>query len=446
MTATVILIGRPNVGKSTLFNRLIGKRLALVDDTPGVTRDRREGEAHLGGLHFKVVDTAGLEESFDESLPARMRRQTEQALGKADVALLIVDARAGVTPLDEHFSLWLRKQKIPVVLVANKCESDNVDIASAYKLGLGDPVIVSAEHGQGMAELVLAIEPHIQNHEPEEFEEKEIPLRLAVVGRPNVGKSTFINQLLGEDRLLTGPEAGITRDSIEVDYAYKNHVIKLVDTAGIRRRPKVQEKLEKLSVQDSLNTIRFANVVILMLDATQELDKQDLVLASMVENEGRALVVAANKWDLVKDQKQTLTFIKGRLQKSLAQLPDVPVITMSGLKGNNLDELMDRAVEMYRLWNKRISTSKLNQWLEIVTGHHPPPLASGRRLKIRYITQVKSRPPTFALFVNKPDELPDNYLRYLSNDLRKTFDMPGVPMRLQPRKGENPYANKKVKK
>ncbi len=469
MPFTVAIVGRPNVGKSTLFNRLAGKRLALVDDTPGVTRDWRAADAHLGGLSFTVVDTAGLEEAFDDSLEARMRRQTEQALARADVALFLIDARAGVTPLDRHFAAWLRRLPTPVVLVANKAEgrAGASGLYEAFELGMGEPVPLSAEHGEGMGHLVEALMPFAPK-DPEEDDEKggdaagppaaeaeegEVPIgdreetpeerarpiQIAIVGRPNVGKSTLLNALVGEERVLTGPEAGMTRDAIAVDWTWRDRRIRLVDTAGLRRRARVDEKVEKLAVADALRVIRMAQVVVLVLDAGQILDRQDLTIARMVIEEGRALVIAVNKWDAAEDRAVALKQLEDRLTASLAQARGVRTVTISALRGQKLDALMDAVVQTYEVWNRRIPTSQLNRWLEGVTEHHPPPLAEGRRVKIRYMTQVKARPPTFALFVNKPLDLPEAYQRYLIQTLRDSFDLPGAPLRRVLRKGKNPY-------
>lgn len=462
MSFTVVLVGRPNVGKSTLFNRLAGKKLALVDDTPGVTRDWRSAPAHVGGLSFTVVDTAGLEDVTDDSLEARMRRQTEQALARADVALFIIDARAGITPLDRHFANLLRRGKTPVLLVANKTEgkAGQPGLFESYELGLGDPIPLSAEHGEGMADLVEALLPYAPAEEsaevedkddgfdpsipigdqPEPEEDRSKPIQIAIVGRPNVGKSTLLNSLIGEERVLTGPEAGMTRDAITVDWEWRDRRFKLVDTAGMRRRARVDEKVEKLAVADSLRVIRMANVVVLVVDAGAILDKQDLTIARLVISEGRALVIAVNKWDTVDDRAMALRQVEDKLEASLGYIKGVKVVTISALKGHKLDTLLDGVLETYTVWNRRIPTAQLNRWIEGVLDHHPPPLVEGRRVKIRYVTQVKTRPPTFALFVNKPLDLPESYQRYLTSHLRESFDMPGVPVRLLLRKGKNPYA------
>lgn len=457
MDFKVAIIGRPNVGKSTLFNRLVGKRLALVDDQPGVTRDRREGTAKLYDLTFTVIDTAGLEEAFDNSLEARMRTQTEQAVEDADLTLLVIDGRAGVTPLDEHFAQWLRRAPTPVFVLANKCEGSQGDSGymDAYRLGLGEPVPISAEHGLGMTDLYDLVDEQMKRHEEEraalegmvaedagddEEDPEKRPLQLAIVGRPNVGKSTLINRLIGEDRLLTGPEAGITRDSIAVEWTYKDRAIKLFDTAGIRKRARVQSKVEKLSVADSLRAVKFAQVVVLVLDAEAALEKQDLTIARLVEEEGRALVIAVNKWDACRNRDEVIQDLRDRLERSLPQLTGVPVVTISALRGQNLNAMLDRVLEAYKVWNKRVSTSALNRWLEAVTSAHPPPAPGGRRIRLKYMTQAKTRPPTFAIFCTKADDLPLSYGRYLENALRADFDMYGTPIRLSFRKGDNPYA------
>jgi GTP-binding protein len=455
---TVAIVGRPNVGKSTLFNRLVGQRLALVDDLPGVTRDRREGNARLADLHFRVIDTAGLEDDTGDSLEARMRRQTERAVEEADVVLMLIDARAGVTPLDKHFADFLRRSRgARVILVANKSEGREgmAGAYDAYSLGLGDPVAISAEHGEGLADLHAALGPFIDiepgaeqekattaESAPAEIPESEKPLLLAVVGRPNVGKSTLVNRLIGEDRLLTGPEAGITRDAISVDWRWRDRPVRLVDTAGMRRRPRIEGKLEKLSVADTLRAVRFAEIVMLVIDAHQMLEKQDLTIARMVENEGRAMVLAVSKWDAIDDKKTALDVLRDRLQIALPQVQGIAAVPVSGLTGAGLDRLMQAAFDTYEVWNRRVPTPRLNRWLAAVQERHPPPLVDGRRLKLRYMTQANVRPPTFALFASKPGELPEAYRRYLVNLMRADFDLPGVPIRMMLRKGKNPYAGK----
>ena len=448
MAMTVAIVGRPNVGKSTLFNRLVGKRLALVDDTPGVTRDRREGRARLGDLEFAALDTAGLEEAKAGTLPARMTEQTRRAIAESDLVLFLIDARVGVTPQDAHFARILRRASAPVVLVANKSEGKGgvAGAAEAYRLGFGEPVAISAEHGEGMADLyerILAAAPEGASEaaeaEPEDAAESG-PLQLAVVGRPNVGKSTLVNRLIGEERLLTGPEAGITRDAIAVDWEWSGRKLRLIDTAGLRRRSKVEAKLEKLSAADALRAVRFAEVVVLVLDAEQGLEKQDLTIARLVEEEGRALIIAANKWDAVADKAAAKRRLRDRIEASLPQVKGLPVVTVSALTGRDLDELMKAVFRAYEAWNRRVPTAQLNRWLEEATAAHPPPAVAGRRIRLRYMTQVKSRPPTFALFASRAEELPESYLRYLVNGLREAFDIQGVPVRLNLRKPKNPYA------
>ncbi|MHA1559876.1 MAG: ribosome biogenesis GTPase Der [Alphaproteobacteria bacterium] len=454
----VALVGRPNVGKSTLFNRLVGRRVALVDDQPGVTRDRRSGEARLGDLSFTVVDTAGLADAPDESLEGRMRRQTEAAVMGADLSLFIIDARDGVTPIDEAFARVLRKTGKPIVVVANKTESRSSDagVVEAFSLGFGDPVPVSAEHGQGLGTLHDAIAIHMSGADdeisatpPAESEpgligglDPERPLKIVVVGRPNAGKSTLINRIIGEDRLLTGPEAGITRDSIAVEWSLSGRHFRLFDTAGMRRKARVQEKLEKLSVADALLAIRFSEVVILTIDATQPFDRQDLQIADLVEREGRALVIALNKWDLVTDKQRRSSELNEEVTRLLPQLRGVPLVTLSAEKATGLDRLMQAVVSAHEIWNQRVGTAELNRWLSNAVEAHTPPAVSGRRIKLRYMTQPKARPPTFVIFCSRPEALPDSYKRFLVNGLREAFALDGVPIRVALRRGENPYAGK----
>jgi len=441
MSFTVAIVGRANVGKSTLFNRLVGQRLALVDDTPGVTRDRREGDARLGDLRFRVFDTAGLEDISDDSLEARMRRQTERAVETADVALLLIDARAGATPTDRHFAQQLRRGRTPVLLVANKCEgrAGGAGLLEAYELGLGEPIAISAEHGEGLAELYEALAARARAGAEAAPDAPPPPMQLAVVGRPNVGKSTLINRLIGEDRLLVGPEAGITRDAIGVPFRFGGRAIRLIDTAGMRRHARVSAKLEKLSVADTRRAINYAEIVVLVIDATIGLEKQDLGIAADVVEEGRGMVIAVNKWDAIADPDATLRAIRDRLTFSLPQVRGIPVITISAREGRNLDTLMRAALALSEVWSKRVSTADINRWLEAALAQHPPPLVAGRPIRIRYATQIKSRPPTFALFVSKPKDLPESYLRYLAGSLRDSFELDGVPIRMVMRKGRNPY-------
>ncbi|MEX6724447.1 ribosome biogenesis GTPase Der [Parapedomonas caeni] len=452
---TIVIIGRPNVGKSTLFNRLVGKRLALVDDTPGVTRDRREGQGRLFDMKFTIVDTAGLEEADAESLAGRMRAQTEAALAGADLALMVIDARAGLTPLDRHFATWLRSQSKPVVLLANKAEGKAAEAGfyEAYELGLGEPVGISAEHGEGMADLYQALVAHL-GLPPEEEEDdtppaeptpEEVaaaPLQLAIVGRPNAGKSTLVNRLIGEDRLVTGPEAGITRDSIAIPWEWKGRPVKLIDTAGLRRRARVTTKLEKLSAADTKRAIDFAEVVVLLLDSTLGLEAQDLKIADQVLEEGRALVIALNKWDAVDDQGSLYRGVAKALEDGLSQVKGVPLITCSGATGKGLDLLLKASFEIRDLWSKRVSTAGLNRWFSAALERNPPPAPGGKRIKLRYITQARIRPPSFVVFGNRLDDLPDSYHRYLVNSLRDDLGFAGVPIRITFKSSDNPFARK----
>ncbi len=446
----VAIIGRPNVGKSTLFNRLVGKKLALVDDRPGVTRDRREGDATLLDVPFRLVDTAGFEEDDPQSLPGRMRAQTEAAVKMADVALFMIDARAGVTPLDEEIARWLRGGDMPVVLLANKAEgkAGESGLLEAFGLGFGEPVAFSAEHGEGMAELFAALAPFIEREgepgEDEDEEDPEGPLKLAIVGRPNAGKSTLINRLLGEDRLITGPEAGITRDSIAIDWQWQAkdgtmRPVRLIDTAGMRKKAKVQDKLEKLSVADARHAIDFAEVVVILLDATKGLEAQDLRIADQVLQEGRGLVVALNKWDVAENPPALFQGIRAALDDGLAQVRGVPLLTVSAVTGRGLDQLIEAAFAMRDAWSRRVSTGQLNRWFERAIERNPPPAPGGKRIKLRYLTQAKTRPPGFVLFGTRVDQLPESYKRYLVNGIRAELDFEGVPIRLTVRAPRNPF-------
>ena len=516
MSFTVALVGRPNVGKSTLFNRLVGKRVALVHDTPGLTRDWRRGEGRIGSLYFDVLDTAGLEDEPEEKLAGRMRLKTEEALDQADVVLFVIDARAGITPMDEYFARKLRRLKQPVILAANKAEGKAADAGylEAFSLGLGEPVRLSAEHGEGMNVLFDLLLPFEREEEPEfqdmsiildedgwgdedelieddeddqddneaeadggkggnltalpsgidpdmmiideaeeddaaaklEAELRSRPIKLAIVGRPNAGKSTLVNTLLGQERMLTGPEPGITRDSIESQWEYDDWRFNLVDTAGLRRRAKVTDRLEMIANSSSLTNIDMAQVVLLLIDANEGFDKQDLTIARRVINEGRALVIGVNKWDAVDDRAMTLRGFEDRLQTSLTQVAGVPLITMSGLRGKGVDKLMAGVLDVYRRWNQRISTGRLNRWLDGMIGAHPPPASQGRPIRLRYMTQIKARPPHFALWCSRPKDLPESYRRYLMNGLRETFNLEGVPMRISMRKADNPYLKGKKRR
>lgn len=453
MSFTVAIVGRPNVGKSTLFNRLVGRRLALVDDTPGVTRDRREGEANLGGLAFRVIDTAGLDEGDPDSLAERMRRQTDTAVAEADAVILLFDARAGITPMDQHFARALRKTATPVVLTGNKCEgaASEQGLLDAYELGLGPAVPISAEHGEGMADLFVALLAEAPDQDaiaPNEDEDTPAagPLRIAIVGRPNVGKSTLVNKLVGEERVLTGPESGLTRDAIAIEWRVDGRLVQLVDTAGLRRRARIHENLEKLSAADALRALGRAEVIVLLIDGTQTMDKQDLALASLATEQGRALVLALNKWDMVGDPTEALRRVEDRLLTSLPQIKGLPVLQISAKTGDRVDRLLPAVIGAHDQWNRRLSTGLLNRWLEEMVVRHPPPAPQGRRIRLRYMTQAKSRPPTFVIFVSQPSALPDSYVRYLTNELREAFDLRGVPIRVHLRKGDNPYEPKPGRK
>ena len=452
MSFTIAIVGRPNVGKSTLFNRLVGRRLALVDDRPGVTRDRREGEGRLGDIEFTVIDTAGFEESAPESLSGRMRAQTEAAIEQADAIFFMIDARAGAIPADHAFADVARKSGKPIVLVANKSEGTAGEPGrlDAYALGLGEPVAISAEHNEGLSDLYDALraalpEPTAQQVAESQSDEAR-PIRVAIVGRPNAGKSTLINRLIGEERLLTGPEAGITRDAIAVEYGWQDRKFRLYDTAGIRRRSRVEEKLEKLSVADALNAVRFAEVVVVLLDVDNAFEEQDQRIADLVEQEGRAIVIAVNKWDLKEKTPGAIGRLRAQAEEKLTQLKGVPLVAVSGLTGEGLERLMQAIVDAHEVWNKRVPTSALNRWFERATSAHPPPAVSGRSLRLNYITQAKSRPPSFVVFCTRADAVPDAYKRYLLNSLRDAFDLPGTPIRLALREKDNPFKGRAKRK
>jgi len=457
MPFTIAIIGRPNVGKSTLFNRLVGQKLALVDDAPGVTRDRREGEARLADLRFTVIDTAGLDEGAKGSLTARMQEQTETAIGLADALMFVFDARAGLTPNDRAFADYARRADKPVILLANKSEGKQGEAGAmeSYALGLGEPVQISAEHGEGMGELYDALRALMPepSEESEEFDDDDIiesdedlakrPIRVAVVGRPNAGKSTLINRLLGEERLLTSPEAGTTRDSIAVEINWSGRDFRVFDTAGLRRRSRIEEKLEKLSVADALRAVRFAEVVVLMMDTQNKFEEQDLRIADLIEREGRALVIAVNKWDLVETKGGAISALRAEADRLLPQIRGAPLVTVSGLMGEGIDHLMRAIEEAYAVWNRRVATAALNRWFEQAVDANPPPAVSGRRLKLNYITQAKARPPSFVLFCSRADAVPQSYLRYLVNSLREYFELPGTPVRISLREKANPFAHKR---
>jgi GTP-binding protein len=450
MSLTIAIIGRPNVGKSTLFNRLAGSRLALVDDQPGLTRDRREAETSIGPFDATLIDTAGFEDA-KTGLGPRMREQTLAAVAQADVVVFMIDARAGVIGSDESFADLVRSSGKPVILAANKCEGPAADpgLYEAFRLGFGEPIAISAEHGTGIGELIEAIEEKAgmageiassQGEDSEAEEPGDRPLRLAIIGRPNVGKSTLVNSLLGEERMITGPEAGITRDSIAVELTWEGRPLQLFDTAGLRRKMRVEGKAEGLSVGDTLKAIRFAEAVVIVLDAETPFEKQDLQIVDLIVQEGRALVIAVNKWDLVQEPQKRLAELREKCERLLPQIKGVPLVSVSALSGKGLDTLMRAVLEADALWNRRLPTRRLNEWLQDVVESHPPPAVSGRRLKLRYMTQSNARPPTFILFCSRPKAVPDSYVRYLVNGLRKSFDMPGVPIRLHLRGGANPYA------
>ena len=444
MVLKLAIVGRPNVGKSTLFNRLAGKKLAIVDDRPGVTRDRRFASGTIGDMNLSLVDTAGFEDVDDESLESRMRRQTELAIDEADVCLFLIDAREGVTPLDEVFAEILRKRDKPVLLGANKAEGKQGDtgIAEAWTLGFGEPIPISGEHGEGMADLYAALVGIAPEHQDDEADDEgDKPVRLAIVGRPNAGKSTLVNALIGEDRMLTGPEAGITRDSISVEWEWDGKKVRLVDTAGLRKKAKIQEKLEQLSVSDSIRAIVYAEVVLLVMDATHPFEVQDLQLADLVEREGRSLVFVLAKWDLVEDQAQTLKDFKEHAERMLPQVRGAPVVALSAETGFGLDKLMPAVIKTYTNWSTKVKTRDLNDWLAMAIQRHPPPAVNGKRIKPKYVAQTKARPPTFVMFSSRANQMPEHYRRYLINSIRESFDLPGVPIRITIKSGANPYAD-----
>ena len=453
MSFTVAIIGRPNVGKSTLFNRLVGRRLALVDDRPGVTRDRREGQARLGDLDFTIIDTAGLEGGAAESLSGRMLAQTRAAIEQADAVLFLLDAKTGPVPDDRAFADLGRRSGKPTIVVANKAEgkASTAGVLEAYALGLGEPVAISAEHGEGLVDLFEALRAALPNETAgrtkddaqADATEPSRPIRVAIVGRPNSGKSTLVNRLIGEDRMLTGPEAGLTRDTIAVDLQWQGRSFRLHDTAGLRRPPRVQEKLEKLSVADAINAIRFAEVVVLLMDVEHPFEEQDQRIADLVEREGRALVIGISKWDLSRHGAGGIAMLREQADERLSQVKGVPVIGVSGLTGDGLDRLMEAVVDIHEVWNKRVPTAELNRWLADVISSHPPPAVSGRRIRLNYMTQPKARPPSFVLFCNRAEAVPATYRRYLINELRDAFDLPGTPIRLTLREKENPFAGRK---
>jgi GTP-binding protein len=456
MPPTIAIVGRPNVGKSTLFNRLTAKRAALVSDMPGLTRDRREGEAEIAGHTVTLVDTAGLEESAPGSIAARMRAQSETAITRADLVLFVLDARDGVVPADAAFARVVRQSGRPVILVANKCEgrAGAEGFYDAYQLGLGEPIAISAEHGEGLGDLVeamlaaLGLKPvrkrkNEDDGEPEESLEasaKDRPIRLAIVGRPNSGKSTLVNALLGEERMITGPEPGLTRDAVATDFTWGNRRVRLFDTAGLRRKARVSELSEKLAASDAVRAIRFAEVVVLLVDAEHPFEKQDLTIGDLVADEGRALVIAVNKWDLVSDKQKKLKELREFIEDRLAQVAGISVVAISAIADLGLDRLMSEVFRSYEIWNRRVPTPHLNRWLAEALERHAPPASKGRRVKIRFMTQASARPPTFVAFCARPEALPQAYLRYLTNSLRQAFDLPGVPIRIKLRKGDNPFA------
>jgi len=450
MIASIVIAGRPNVGKSTLFNRLARKRLALVDDMPGLTRDRKEAEAQIDDRTVRLIDTAGLEDAEEGSIAARMSEQSLGAVRTADLVLFVIDARSGLTPSDKQFAEDIRASGRPVLLVANKCEGRASDAGyyEAFSLGLGEPIAISAEHGEGIGDLYESIAEALsaideESESGEEIAARDRPLKLAIIGRPNAGKSTLVNNLLGQERMITGPEPGLTRDAIATQFAWNDRKIELFDTAGLRRKSRVSERAEKLAVGDALNAIRFAEVVVVLIEVDRALDKQDLQIAALAEKEGRAVVIGVNKWDLVEDRDRRLRSIREDVAHNLPQLKGVPVIPVSALSGRGADRLMKAVFDVYEAWNRRISTAALNRWFSDAVDGHPPPAVGGRRIRLRYITQPNARPPTFVVFCSRPEALPESYKRYLVNSLRDTLKLSGVPIRLHLRKPDNPYAGKK---
>ena len=440
---TVVIAGRPNVGKSTLFNRLVGRRQAIVSDTPGVTRDRKDAQAMLRGRLVRLVDTAGLEESAPDSLYGRMRASSEVAVDEADLVVFVVDARSGITPPDEHFAAWLRRRNRPVLLVANKAEGRGGATAAleAYSLGLGEPLAVSAEHGEGIADLMSEIADRLPPEPEEGDREGTRPLKLAIVGRPNAGKSTLVNRLLGEERMITGPEPGLTRDAVSIILNDPEGGVELVDTAGLRKRARIELALEKMSVSASIEALKMAEVVALTIDATEGLHEQDLQIGRLIEREGRACVLVLNKWDAVEDRHKQRQAISDRLETSMTQMRGIPVVTVSALTGAGVEKFLPAVRGAYTVWNQRVATGELNRWFEKALERHQPPMVEGRRLKLRYVTQAKARPPTFLVFGTRAEQMPEDYQRYLVNSLRETFDMPGTPIRIQLRGTKNPYAD-----
>ncbi len=442
---TIAIIGRPNVGKSTLFNRLIGKKKAITDDAAGTTRDWRDEVTTIMEEQYRIIDTAGLEKAEGRKLQASMLKSTEAAAEQADILLFVVDADSGITPNDQYFIRWLRKQNKPTILTANKCEKKSATVADLFKLGFGEPIAISAEHNLGMVDLYMKIDEFSTNQQSAIGNRQSAlpPIQIAIIGRPNAGKSTIINKMIGQDRVITNEVAGTTRDSIHIDWEYNGHALRLVDTAGMRKKSHITEKLETVSVKDSLNAIKYAQIVMLVMDATEALERQDLRLAGHVIDEGRAIIIVVNKWDLVKDKKAFAEELDYLVRKQLGDITGVPIVKISALNDKNVNPLLDQALTTYDIWNTRIPTNKLNEWIKYVLSHHPPPISKGRRIKIRYLTQTKTRPPTFMLSCSQPDNMPDSWLKYLINDLRRNFNLPGVPVRINMPKKANPFEKKK---